>query len=308
MMFDEDECSVCGLHFKNTDTFRHADTDPTKTVTQTLAAGSGSASSFFLDLHKNTQSFGSTPVICHLACARPNPYVVCGTSACVVHEDGTRSSNEPIVLDDLARERLRARCTQLHEAWTAAPRPKPHSDVTFTVASNDDLTQSLYQCHALYKAAFNVTNCIEDRQAIVCGWLAGQREPVCSCRLTMVKTLRECAIVGCDMYGGELEPVDTADRTSVDTEVGCMKIDNFVVHPSYQRQKIGTALAGHVKKWARERSRGFMNRLWLLVDYDKLSNCEFYSKLGFQIEDLDDDVSEVMMSYYYEDDPGLDRP
>jgi len=226
----------------------------------------------------------------------------------VVRQDETRSSNEPIVLDDYAKQGLRAQCTQLHEAWSATPCPQPHGDVRFTVASNDNLTQSMYQCQALYEAAFNVKNSIDDRQAIVCGWLAGQREPVCSCRLTMAKTLRECAIVGYNICGGELEPVDTTDRTSVDTEVEFMKIDNFAVHPSYQRQKIGTALAGHVKKWAQERSRGFMYRLWLLVDYDKLSNCEFYSKLGFEIEDFDDRVSEVTMAFYYENDPFLQRP
>jgi len=225
-----------------------------------------------------------------------------------VDEDGTRSSKGPVVVGERAKESLRAHCTQLYEEWTASPRPQPRSDVTFTVTSNDDLTQSLYQCHALYQAAFGVTNRIEDRQAIVCGWVAGQREPVCSCRLTMVKTLREFAIADWGMYKGELEPGDTTDCTSVDTKVGCMAIDNLAVHPSYQRRKIGTALVGHVKKWARERSHGFVKMLRLSVDYRKMQTCEFYSKLGFVVEHIDDDDSEVRMSFLYQDDPGLDRP
>lgn len=243
---------------------------------------------------QNTQFIGSTPVICH--------------PAYVIQHDGTHSSNEPIVLDDCAKEHLRAHCTKLHEAWTAAPRPQPHGNITFTVTSNDELTQSMYQCQALYAVAFNVENSIDDRQAIVCGWLAGKREPVCSCRLTMVKTTRESAMLGDNQYSDGLQPVDITDCTSVDKHVAYMTIDNFAVHPSYQRHKIGTALAGHVKKWAKKRSRGYVHRLRLFVDYDSLGNCEFYSKLGFVIEDFDDIVSEVMMSFYYEEDPHLHRP
>jgi len=243
---------------------------------------------------QNTQLIGSIPVICH--------------PVYVMQHDETHSSNEPIVLDDCAKERLRAHCTQLHEAWTAAPHPQPHGNIRFTVTSNDELTQSIYQCQALYAATFKKQNDIDDRQAIVCGWLAGKREPVCSCRLTMVKTPRESAMLGDNQNSDGLQSVDITDFTSVDKHVVCMTMDNFAVHPSYQRHKIGTLLAGHAKKWAKKRSRGSVYRLRLYVDYDSLSNCEFYSKLGFVIEDFDDIDSEVMMSFYYEEDPHLHRP
>jgi len=44
------------------------------------------------------------------------------------------------------------------------------------------------------------------------------------------------------------------------------------------------------------------------VDYRNMQTCEFYSKLGFVVEHIDDDDSEVGMSFFYQDDPGLDRP
>jgi len=240
-----------------------------------------------------------------LSSAGINPYLV---SSAQTSGDDTVGADGPVVLGESDKECLQALCNRLVAGWRQSVRPQQRGDVSFTVTTNDDLTQSLYQCQALYKAAFSVKNEIEDRQAMVCGWLTGLREPVCSCRLTMAPTLRECAIVGSDTYRGEMEPGDTADCLSVDTKVGCMQIDNFAVLPSHQRSKIGTALAAHVKTWARERSHGFIKRLSLSVDYDKIDNCEFYSRLGFVVDDFDDNKSEVNMAFYYEDDPGLHRP
>jgi len=208
------------------------------------------------------------------------------------------------VMDATDRLRIGIVCQQLVERWQIFCHPQRRSDIKFTVASNDDLTKSLYQCQTLYKAAFNHKMHIEERQAIVCGWLPNTSDPVCACRLTIHKTDRECSD-DCDSY--PRHDRKTTDETSQDTNFQVISIDNFAVHPSYHRGRIGTALMYHVKKWALHHSHSFMKKLRLVVDYDKSGNCEFYSKLGFVIETFDDDDSGVIMSFMYEDDPGLDR-
>ena len=144
--------------------------------------------------------------------------------------------------------------------WQQSSHPQRRSDITFTLVSYDDLTQSLYQCQTLYKAAFNQKMHIQDRQAIVCGRLPNISDPVCACRLTMTKTVREFA----DDYDSYLmHDGETTDDTSQGTNLQTISIDNFAVHPSYHRGRIGTALMYHIKKWALHRLHGNMKRLRL---------------------------------------------
>jgi len=235
--------------------------------------------------------------------ASMNPYLVSITHTSA-HEDGTFSDNGPVVLGFSDKERIGTLCEQLVQRWQRPSHPQRRSDINFTVASNDDLTQSLYRCQTLYRAAFNHKMHIQERQAIVCGWLPNKRDPVCACRLTIHKTDRECSD-DCDSH--PRHDGETTDETSQDTNFQVISIDNFAVHPSYHRGRIGTALMYHVKTWALDHSHGLMKRLRLVVDYDKSGNCEFYSKLGFVVEAFDDDDSGVIMSFMYEDDPGLHR-
>ena len=226
------------------------------------------------------------------------------TSAQVIDKDGTLSENGQVVLCISDKQQIRALCKQLVQQWQHSSHLERRSDIKFTVASNDKLTQSLYQCQTLYKAAFNHKIDIQEKQAVVCGWLPNTTDPVCACRLTINKTDRECSD-DCDSY--PRHDGKTTDQTSHETNFEVIYIDNFAVHPSYHRSGIGTALMYHVKKWALDHSHGLMKRLRLVVDYKKSENCNFYSKLGFFVENFDDDDSGVNMSFMYEDDPDLRR-
>jgi len=76
----------------------------------------------------------------------------------------------------------------------------------------------------------------------------------------MTKTGREFA----DDYDSYLmHDGETTDDTSQDTNLQTISIDNFAVHPSYHRGRIGTALMYHIKKWALHRLHGNMKRLRL---------------------------------------------
>jgi len=227
-----------------------------------------------------------------------------GKEIVIIDKDGTFSDNGPVVLGISDKQRIGALCEQLVDQWQNSSDLRRRSDIKFTVASNDKMTQSQYLCQTLYKAAFNHKMHIEERQAIVCGWLPNTSEPVCACRLTIHNTDCECSD-DCDCYPRHDEK--TNDETLQDTNFRVISIDNFAVHPSYHRGGIGSALMYHVKKWALYNSHGLMKRLWLIVDYDKSENCNFYSKLGFVIDTFDDDDSGVFMSFMYEDDPGLHR-
>ena len=224
-----------------------------------------------------------------------NPHLVsmAHTSARAIDKDGG------VVLGISDKQRIGALSEQLVQQWQHSSHPQRRSDIKFTVASNDKLTQSLYQCQTLYKAAFNHKINIHERQAIVCGWLPNTSDPVCACRLTIHKTDRECS--------DDCDSGKTTDQTSQDTNFKVIYIDNFAVHPSYHRSGIGTALVYHVKKWALYHSNGLMKRLRLVVDYKNSGSCQFYSKLGFSIESFEDGDSCVHMCFMYEDDPDLHR-
>jgi len=222
----------------------------------------------------------------------------------VIDKDGTFSDNGPVVLSISDKQRIGALSEQFVQQWQHSSHLRRRSDIKFTVASNDKLTESKYRCQTLYKAAFNHKMDVEETQAIVCGWLPNISEPVCACRLTMHKSDHEY-LDECDCYPRNDEK--TNDETSQDTKFEVISIDNFAVHPSYHRGGIGSALMYHVKEWALYNSYGLMKRLWLVVDYEMSENCNFYSKLGFVIDTFDDDDSGVNMSFMYEDDPDLRR-